>query len=346
MDWIAPPPLSPGDRIAVVAPARPAAKARLERGCDRLREVFDLEPVVFPTADRGGDTPAPPAERAADLHAAFEDPSIRGVIAYTGGDDQLRVLPHLDPERLRASPTRFFGYSDNDNVRHFLWTHGLVSYGGQLHPDLITGSTIHPATERYYRRAFFDPSLGALAPVEEWTDRWFDFETERPREWFDADGWTWRTGGDGRAVSGRTWGGCVSILDWQLQTDRYLPDPARLDGAILVLETSETVPYEADVGYLLRSLGERGWLQRFDGVLVARPRAHSPHSDRNVSFESYRRTLREAVCEQLDAYNSTAVAAFDVDFGHTEPRIPLPLGAVVRLDARTERIEFPEPEAD
>lgn len=48
-------------------------------------------------------------------------------MAVAGGDDQPRVLRHLDADHLRDHPARFLGYSDNANLRLFLWTLGVVS---------------------------------------------------------------------------------------------------------------------------------------------------------------------------------------------------------------------------
>ena len=129
-------------------------------------------------------------------------------------------------------------------------------------------------------------------------------------------------------------------MSWQLQASRYLPDSEELDGAVLALETSEELPSTADVGYTLRAMGERGLLERFDGVLVGRPRAFSPDTDREVEFETYREAIRDTVVEQLREYDSDAVAVFNVDFGHTDPRIPLPIGGEVRIDPDRESIAF------
>ena len=54
-----------------------------------------------------------PAARAADIHAAFADPDIKAVIASIGGEDELKVLAHLDPDVLAAAPKPFF-LSDTD----------------------------------------------------------------------------------------------------------------------------------------------------------------------------------------------------------------------------------------
>src|SRR5262249_9957406 len=105
----APSPVKSGDRIAIVSPswAGPGVFPDThERGIRVLREELGLEPVEYPTTRM---VDATPAARAADLMAAFSDPDIRAVFATIGGDDQLTVLPYLDPEVLRRYPKRFFG---------------------------------------------------------------------------------------------------------------------------------------------------------------------------------------------------------------------------------------------
>src|SRR5947207_11537272 len=100
--------LSKGDRVAVVSPsfAAPGAfPAVHEVAMQRLRDEIGLEPVEYPTTRRLGSAPK---DRAADLMAAFADPSIRAVMATIGGDDQITVLPHLDPAIVTANPKPYF----------------------------------------------------------------------------------------------------------------------------------------------------------------------------------------------------------------------------------------------
>ncbi len=95
----------------MAAPARfPAVHALAMR---RLRQEFGLEPVEYPTTRR---LHASPQDRAADLTAAFADPGIGAVLATIGGDDQITVLPYLDPALVVACPKPFAGYSDNTNL--------------------------------------------------------------------------------------------------------------------------------------------------------------------------------------------------------------------------------------
>ena len=84
-----------------------------EQAMRRLTEVTGLVPVEFPATRKVGATPA---ERAADVNAAFADPGIRAIVAVVGEDDQITVIPHLDAALARRDPKPFLGYSDNTST--------------------------------------------------------------------------------------------------------------------------------------------------------------------------------------------------------------------------------------
>ena len=111
-----PPKLRPGDRVAVVSPsfAAPAVFPAIhELSMRRLCDEIGLVAVEYPTTRQLGATAR---DRARDLMSAFTDPTIRAVMATIGGEDQLTVLPFLDPAAVCADPKPFFGYSDNINL--------------------------------------------------------------------------------------------------------------------------------------------------------------------------------------------------------------------------------------
>ena len=92
-----PPPVPDGGRVAVLAPSAPVPTARLDRVADRLRSVFGLEAVLYPTARRDPDDgPAPPAERAEELMRAFADPAVDAAAAL--------LLEVLQEETAPTSP--------------------------------------------------------------------------------------------------------------------------------------------------------------------------------------------------------------------------------------------------
>ncbi|GAB3297749.1 hypothetical protein GCM10027298_09160 [Epidermidibacterium keratini] len=54
------------------------------------------------------------------------------MLATTGGDDQVTVVPHIDEDVLAANPKPFLGYSDNTNLHNLLWSVGVPSFYGGL----------------------------------------------------------------------------------------------------------------------------------------------------------------------------------------------------------------------
>jgi hypothetical protein len=120
----------------------------------RLREEIGLEPVEYPTTRQLG---ASPQARAADLMTAFADPGIKAVLATIGGDDQITVLPFLDPGVVQANPKAFFGYSDNTNLLNWLWNQGVAGYhGGSTMVHLGRPGGLHPVSTASMRAALFD----------------------------------------------------------------------------------------------------------------------------------------------------------------------------------------------
>src|SRR6478609_80820 len=146
--------LKRGDKVAIVSPSGGLPEifpGPYELGLRRMREDFGLDPVEYPTTRK---LRTSPAERAADLHAAWSDPSIRAVFASIGGSDQLTVLKHLDPAVFAADPKPFFGYSDNTNLLNFLYSLGLPGYyGGSVMVQFGRGGAMHPDSERSLRAA-------------------------------------------------------------------------------------------------------------------------------------------------------------------------------------------------
>lgn len=42
------------------------------------------------------------------------------MLATIGGEDEITVVPHLDPALVRADPKPFLGYNDNINLLNWL----------------------------------------------------------------------------------------------------------------------------------------------------------------------------------------------------------------------------------
>lgn len=305
----------------------------------RLTEATGLIPVEYPTTRQLG---ASAEARAADVMAAFADPSIRAVLATVGGDDQVTVVPHIDADVLAANPKPFLGYSDNTNLHNLLWGLGIPSYyGGSTQVHLGPGPHLDDIHLRSLRAALLDGGRLELTDPGESED--FGRPWDDPRslsEFGDREPsgpWVW--GGPERVVSGRTWGGCIEVIDQIALADR-MPSLADLDGAVLLLETGGELPRAVEVKRWVRALGERGVLDVAAGVLVARPPVSELHSPVPAAAERsrLRESLQDTVMEQIARYNPEAVVCVGVPFGHTRPQWIVPHGGAITLDGVTRSV--------
>lgn len=341
-EFTVPPKLSAGDRVAVVSPSFAAPgmfPAVHERSMRRLRDELGLEPVEYPTTRRLGATRA---DRAADLMAAFADPTIRAVLATIGGDDQLTVLPYLDPAAFTADPKPFVGYSDNTNLLNWLWGHGVAGYhGGSTMVHLGRGGGPHPVSLGSLRAALLTGGDLELHQVESFNEDEQDWNdpSSLDQEPFTltSPGWSWHR--PDRVVTAPTWGGCLEALHWNLATGRWIRPVEDYAGCVLLLETSEEMPPATEVFRMLRHFGERGLLAQFPAIVVGTARANS--LERPTPLEQrdpYRAGQREAILRALETYHPEAMVVFNVDIGHTDPQWVLPYGGRLTVDGPGRRI--------
>ena len=332
----------PGDRIAVLSPsfAAPALfPAVHEQAMTRLEEVTGLVPVEYPTTRELG---ASPEDRARDVNAALRDPDVRALLAVIGGEDQIRLVPHLDAEAARADPKPFLGTSDNTNLHQWLWRNGVASfYGGSSQVHLGPGPAVDDVHARSLRAALLTGERLEITDPGESEDVGPDWGSAEALTSYGEREATepWHWSGPARRVTGPTWGGCLEVLQWVLTAGRGPADPADLAGGVLLLETSEELLPAPQVAWIVRSLGERGLLAAADAVLLARP----PVSDHDTRPSPEDRTRlraeqRDAVLAEIDRYNPEAVVCVGVPFGHTRPQWILPHGGEVTVDGAEHRI--------
>jgi muramoyltetrapeptide carboxypeptidase LdcA involved in peptidoglycan recycling len=328
--------------VAVLSPsfAAPGCAPEVhEQAMKRLVEVTGLVPVEYPTTRRLG---ASARDRAGDLNAAFADPEIRAVLATIGGEDQITVIPHLDPKAVLSDPKPFLGYSDNTNLLSWLWNNGVAAfYGGSTQVHLGPGPGVDEVHARSLRAALLTGERLEITEPGESEDIGRDWKDPAAlREYGDrepTEPWTWD--GPARSVTGRTWGGCVEVVQWILTAGRFPADPTVLRGGVLLLEASEELIPAREFGWILRSLGERGLLAAVDAVLVARPPTSSfdvhPSPQERARLRAEQRNV---AIETVRTYNQEAVVVVGVPFGHTRPQWILPYGGPVTVDNTTKRL--------
>ena len=235
------PPLRPGARIAVIAPAGPPKPGRLdpvegwlsERGYAPrlLPSCFGPPPLDF--------LAAPDAVRLADVHTAFGDPQFDAVLALRGGSGCIRLMDGIDLGLLAHTRKLLIGYSDL-TVLHALRMNAGI------------------------------PSLHAPMPASDWGLPGSQADTDAL---FEGLARGWRVGdvigpaaphalSHGASARGRLIGGNLAMLCALLGTP-YLPE---VEGALLFIEDISEEPYRVD--RMLSQLRLSGVLGRIAGLVV------------------------------------------------------------------------------
>jgi len=298
--------LRPGARIAVLSPASTPRPERVGRGMARLR-AMGYEPVLSTHALHRGPLyyAGTVEERVSDLHGAFADPNIDGILCTRGGWGSAELLPHLDAAMIRANAKSFIGYSDHTSLH--IWLREIV---GMV--------------------SFHAPMCAA------------DFELE---DGVDAASWSYALGGsaewslgaaDGLRVlkpglaEGELTGGCLSIFVESLATP-YAATPS--DG-ILFLEDVGTKPYQWD--RLLLHLRYAGLLEGVTGIVFGDMRQCCPPEEDALMEATLLHALRHFSGPIAIGLRSGHVAGGN---------ITLPFGVRVQLDLKpaNPQMHFLEP---
>lgn len=330
---VKPPRLKRDDKVAVVSPSwgGPATfPHRYEAGKRQIEEVFGLRVVEMPhTLAPAEHLAKHPEARAADLMAAFADPEIAGIIATIGGDDCIRLLPHLDLGVIAANPKVFLGFSDTTALHFACAAAGLCSFYG---PSLMAGFAENGGMHRYtvdaLRRALFSAEPIGLVPLndEGWTVEHLDWSQPelqaRKRTLQPADRPRILQGKG--IASGRLLGGCAEVIE-MVKATSWWPPLDQWRGAILFYETSEDAPPPQFIRYWLRNLAAQGILGVLSGILIARA---DPKGD-----PGYQAAIETAFLDCLAEANLTTLPVLSgLDFGHTQPMLTLPYGAMAEID--------------
>jgi len=335
------PKLSPGDKVAVISPSNGLPQIFpevFELGLKRLRDKFGLIPKEYPTTRIMG---APLKDRARDIMAAFSDPDNKAVLTSIGGEDQIKLLKYLEPDIIRTNPKPFFGASDNTQLHNYLWNLGIPSYyGGTIMTQFGMQGHMDDITVKFLNKALFEGGETEIEVANQYNDIGLDWRNtatlSQRRQYEPNDGLFW----DGnKNAEGTLWGGCVESLIYQSTVSKYLPKNEDLEGTVLFIETAEDIPEPWLVEYLLAGFGERGWFDKFRGVLVGRPKAwefEKPHTTEEKS--QYRAEQRETVLKTVREYNTNIPVVQNLDFGHTDPNIVLPMGNKVYINTNDKKI--------
>jgi muramoyltetrapeptide carboxypeptidase len=237
-------------------------------------------------------------QRLNALHrVALAAPSI--AMATRGGYGLTRLLDRIDWPLLARSVeqgTRWVGHSDITALQMGLLAHtGADSWAGPMALDDFSRGDEAGGVDEVTRDCFLEAMSGELEAV--------GFRTE--------------AGFDGLDVSGRLWGGNLSMLCSLLGTAHW----PQVKGGILFLEDVNEHPYRIE--RCLLQLHQAGVLARQKAVVLGAFSAWKPSPlDRGYALK--------AMVAQLRATTETPVIT-GLPFGHVHPKVSLPVGRRVQL---------------
>jgi muramoyltetrapeptide carboxypeptidase len=294
----------------VLSPASTPKPDLVQSGMDCLNRL-GYKTVLMPHALDSGPLyyAGTVQQRVADLHAAFADAAIDGIVCTRGGWGSAELMPHLDAELVRANPKVFVGYSDHTALHTWLAREtGLVTFHGPMvAADFARTDGFDPASWNHALGGDAAWSLGAQAGLR---------------------------GLHPGVADGTLAGGCISILAESLGTP-YALLPASADAPrILFLEDIGTKPYQWD--RMLLHLRYAGLLPHVTGIVFGDMRqCVAPEEDA---------LLEQAILHALADF--TGPIAIGLRSGHVDTtNITLPLGVQARLDLSAPekpRLEFLE----
>ena len=299
-----PPRLRAGDRVAIVAPAGFYADQFDFQLVTEAITAMGLVPMPGPHwKDRFGYLAGTDKDRAADLNAAFADPSVRAVFALRGGWGSQRMLPLLDWATIRANPKLLIGFSDITALH--------LAIQARAGFPTIHGPTAGSSWTKYSYAAFRDLAFDGKLPLyrnlpgdqDRLVQRQGRYQTLRP----------------GKA-SGKLLGGNLTVLTSLVGTP-WLPD---FSGAIMFLEDTDEAPYRID--RMLTQIGQAGILRRVAGVVFGQCTNCRP-SDGSTSLF----TLIEVLQQHLQPLGVPVYTG--AMFGHVDDQFSLPVGCRAEIDA-------------
>ncbi len=300
--------LRPGATLGLCAPSGSVSEpARVPLAVEKLR-ALGFEVVVAPgCADSYGYLAGSDKTRANDLNALFADPGIDGIICLKGGYGTPRILDMIDWDMIARNPKAFVGYSDITAIHLGInRLSSLVSFHGPM-----PSSDMIPDFDEFSASSL----LSALG------------STESLGRIDNPPGRELKCLVPGRA-EGRITGGNLSLVAATIGT------PWQIDAreSILFLEDIDEAPYRVD--RMLTQLRLAGIFRECRGVVLG---------DWNNCASAPGKKSLELAEVFRDILPGDKPVLANLAAGHCTPKLTLPLGLRVGMDAEALLLEYLEP---
>lgn len=318
MNKIYPDKLKVGDEIRIIAPALSYSifSEELKSIANKRFEDLGLKLSFGKHINEKNDFTSSSIEsRIEDLHDAFNDKNVKAIFTAIGGANSNQLLKYIDWELIKNNPKIFCGFSDITALNNsILAKTGLVTYSGPHYSTL--GQKLYvDYTLDYLKKCLMNNEPFEIKQSESRSDdEWY--KDQDKRNLIKNNGWL--VINEGKAI-GTILGANLCTFNL-LQGTEYMPD---LNNSILFLEDDYlTNPETFDRD--LQSLTHLPDFNKVTGIVIGRFQNKS-----NVT-----NNLLNQIIKTKKELNNLPVIA-NVDFGHTDPKITLPIGGTVEINANS-----------
>ena len=345
--------LKEGGTIGFIAPSFGCAiepyKTRFENALRIFKDMgyaLNLGPNCYEGSGLGiSNTPEKCAE---ELNAAMTGSDSDVIITCGGGELMCEVVPHIDFEKIKNAPPKWYmGYSDNTNYT-FLST--ILADTAAIYGPCA------PAFGREPWHESIDDALKLLkGEVDEvsgydlWENEEYEVEEGQEPDPILSYNVTEKTvykylvpGGnevlsgndftDKVTVEGRLIGGCVDILTTLIGTkydkvDEFV-ERYKDDGIVWFLECCDLDPLSMRRQFW--QMREAGWFKHAKGLLIGRPRRFGEDA---MGVDQY-----NAVTDILAGLEVPII--MDLDIGHKPPMMPIISGSLAKVESTGNKIRI------
>lgn len=290
-----------GDTLGLLAPASPIAKEKVELGMQKLLEMGFKVKVGKTAYSNHGYLAGDDKQRAGELIDFFRDETIDGIICLRGGYGTLRILDFLDYDLIRKNPKVFVGYSDITALHiAFNQLSNLVTFHGPMVASDMSEDFSHFSQESLLNSILNEEFNPALKNASK------EIITINPG-----------------IVEGPLVGGNLSILVSTLGT------PYEIDTKGKILFIEEIGEYTYKIDRMITQLILSNKFKDVNGIILGDFNNCLPKEDGDF-------TLEELVDNLIKPLNKPTVS--NLQAGHCEPVVTLPLGVIARLDGSAGKI--------
>jgi len=301
--------LKKGDEIRVISPARSMAiidKESRKTAIERLTNLGFKVTFSKNVEEKDEFNSSSIKSRVEDLHEAFRDKNVKGILTTIGGFNSNQLLKYLDFNLIKKNPKILCGFSDITALQNSILSKtGMITYYGP-HFSSFAMKKGFDYTLECFKKCIIENKEINILPSKEWSDDAWYIDQDK-RDFIKNNGYLVINEG---SAEGTIIGGNLCTFNL-LHGTEFMPS---LKNSILFLEdddVSNDVTFDRDLQSIIHQPGFSG----VKGIVIGRFQKKS-----EVTNEK----LIKIIKTKEELKNIPVIA--NADFGHTTPICTFPIG--------------------